>query len=308
MISLFVLALLLSGISGCGGAQKSSADDKKTAEPPPASTSVSTPPAQDPEQTPAPPPVAGPSKTETAAHALPEFKAKLDDKSLEIMTAAARIYGGLEHTLQIRDMTMKAKTTGPSPLGGQLTLEMTFYLKAPNKMRTVTSGLKEGQKIIVAFDGTSGWTQLLMGETVVGIQDLPKEQFKQLGVQLTQNLARMNNPFFEALKQENCSFKFLETVSLETGPADSIELTLPDGKTTKIFVDQRSHDLVKLEQPSASETVETLFSDYRMVEGRRTAFLIKTVVNQKPMAEMQIEEIKVNSGVDEALFVKPGSK
>jgi outer membrane lipoprotein-sorting protein len=303
---LLALTLIFSGFLGCSNsAQKNANNDKKSEQ---TTQQSSTPPATTPNSAPSPstqPITQEPIPVMPEAAKLPEFKAQLDEKSRAIMTAAAEAYGGLTTSIQIRDLTIKAKTAGPSPLGGQLTLDMIFYLKAPDKLKSVTSGIKEGQKITVAYDGKVGWTQLTMGEIVLGTQELPKEQLRQFNAQLTQNLARVSNPFIEALKQDKYAFKFIEMITLESGPADVIELTPPDGKVARIYIDQKSHDVIKSEQSNGQEKVETVFGNFRLVEGRRTPFQIKTVIDGKLVAEMRIEEMQINTGLDDTLFAKP---
>jgi hypothetical protein len=224
------------------------------------------------------------------------------------MLAAAKVYGGLEKPIDLRDLTIVSKATGPSPVGGQLTLDMIFYLKAPDKIKTVTSGLLPGQKIVVGYDGKLGWTQILSGTVALQTKEVPKDQLRQLSAQLAQNLARVNNPFVEAMKLERYLFQYRETVTLASGPADVIVLRSPDGKATKFFVDQKSHDIIRSEQSNGVDTIVTTFSDFRAVEGRRTPYLIQTLQEDKVIAGMEINEMKINTGIEDAFFAKPETK
>ncbi len=224
------------------------------------------------------------------------------------MMAAAKVYGGLEKPIDLSDLTIESKATGPSPLGGQLTLDMTFYLKAPDKIKTISSGFSPGQKIVVGYDGKNGWTQVMSGTVVLQTKDLPKDQLRQLSVQLAQNLSRVNNPFIEAMKLEGYAFQYMETVTLDSKLADVIVLRSPDRKATKFFVEQKSHDIVRSEQSNGVETIMTIFGDFRQLEGRRTPFLLRTMQEDKMVAEMQISNMKINSGLEDAFFTKPESK
>ncbi|MBI3659890.1 hypothetical protein HY230_05395, partial [Candidatus Acetothermia bacterium] len=143
---------------------------------------------------------------------------------------------------------------------------------------------------------------------VTRTQDLPAQQLQELRTQMVQNVMRVNNPFFEALRLPTYSFKFIETSMLETKPVDVIEVTPPDGKVTKVYISHSTHDVLKSEQTTGKEKTETFFGDYRVLSERRIPFAVKTLVNGKPAAEMQVEDIQINSGLEDALFAKQESK
>jgi len=305
-----VFSFMLSGFSGCSkNTQTPTAAEKKPSgqpaqpakTPPPASSTSSTKTTQ-PSQTIAP----SPDKSIAS-----EFLAQMDEKARVVMTAAAQAYGGFTHPLDVRDLVIKAKTSGPTPFSAQpITLEMAIYLKGTDKLKTVTTGLIPGQQMVMGYDGKSGWMQLvtIADKKVTRTQDLPAQQLQELRTQMVQNVTRVNNPFFEALRLPTYAFKFVETSTLEKKSVDVIEVTLPDGKATKIFIDQSTHDVLKSEQVTSKEKTETLFGDYRVLSERRIPFAVKTLVNGKPAAEMQVEDIQINSGLEDALFAKQESK
>lgn len=295
-----VFSFMLSGFSGCSkNTQKPTAAEKKQSgqpaqpakTPPPVSSTTTTP---------------SPDKSITS-----EFLAQLDDKARVVMTAAAQAYGGFAHPLDVRDLVIKAKTSGPTPFSPQpVTLDMAIYLKGADKLKTVTTGLIPGQQMVMGYDGKNGWMQLITiaDKKVTRTQDLPAQQLQELRTQMVQNVMRVNNPFFEALRLPTYAFKFIETSMLETKPVDVIEVTPPDGKVTKIYIGQSTHDVLKSEQVTGKEKTETLFGDYRVLSERRIPFAVKTLVNGKPAAEMQVEDIQINSGLEDALFAKQESK
>ncbi|MBI1742504.1 hypothetical protein HYR54_05485 [Candidatus Acetothermia bacterium] len=209
-ISLLALVISLAGFSGCGSSSQKNTTEKKPAE-------------QITQQT------ARPSTEPSTKLKLPAFKAQLDERARAIMTAAAETYGGLTHPLEIHDLTMKIVAFYGEPLD---LVDMTFQFKKPDKFKIVMSYTKAGQQVVIGSDAKMGWVQIFKGTQLVETRDLlpSSDQLEQFRSQFDDAKSGAFDSYLEALLQAYRTFKYVETIPLETGPADVIEVSSPDGK------------------------------------------------------------------------------
>ena len=224
-----------------------------------------------------------------------EFKALMDDQARKILKAAIRAKGGLANIANIKDITVKSKSKLFSA-EGEPEVQITLYIKVPDKLRYIESA--QGQEGIMVVNGDQGWLKRRDS-----IQELPIEVVRSLKWQIQNN----DDFIFLKVKQPDYQFKYVGTRALNETRADVIQMIDPAGNEMTLYLDTKSHHLVKLvRQGSPAEgQIEALFSDYRKLGGVMTPFHSKEFRGGQLVSETQILEAKFNSGLSDDLFKKP---
>lgn len=225
-----------------------------------------------------------------------DFKALMDEQARKILKAAIRAKGGLAAISNIKDITVKSKSKVFSPEQGELEVQVTVYIKLPDKLRQ--EAFVEDREVMTVLNGDKGW---LKSED--SIRELPGEVIRSLKEQIQNS----EDFIFLNAAKSNYQFKYVGTGALNDTRADVIQMIDPSGNETKLYLDTQSRYLIKIvRQGSALEgQMETLFSDYRRLSGVMTPFRSKEYRDGKLVSETQIEEAKFNSGLSDDLFKKP---
>ncbi len=219
-------------------------------------------------------------------------------KAREIVTQATQAAGGLDQLKLVKDLVEKAMLKIQSPMGEQ-EVSSTESIVFPDKLR-VEITLPQGS-VIQAYNGKAGWIQF--GPNT---QDMPAatvEVFRE-------TLKRHPIAFLLALNEPGANIQAVGQQPVEERPADVIVYTDANGKPTRAYFDQGSHQLVKMEFSSKNQfgndvSVEVLYSDYRPVKGLSLAFAATQSQNGKKFSEFKATEIQINSGLDSKIFEKP---
>jgi len=168
--------------------------------------------------------------------------------------------------------------------------------KAPDKLLTVTTINKVGV-IKQGFDGMAGWSQ----DPFQGLRAFEGDELEKIKHQAV---------FNSELKWRELFIKAELAGKEKVGGRDAyvIRLTVKDGTTVTRYYDAATflllrHDAVD-ESPQGKFPVETLYSDYREVDGVKTAF---QWTKKTPVGEtiIKITEVKTNAVIDDARFSKP---
>jgi C-terminal processing protease CtpA/Prc len=168
--------------------------------------------------------------------------------------------------------------------------------KAPDKMLTVTTIDKVGV-IKQGFDGKVGWSQ----DPFQGLRTLEGDELEKI---------RRQAIFNSELKWRELFIKVELTGREKVGGLDAyvIRLTDKDGTTVTRYYDATTFLLLRAdavdEGPQGKIPVETLYTDYREVDGVKTAF---QWTQKTPVGEtvIKITEVKGNAEIDDARFAKP---
>jgi hypothetical protein len=168
--------------------------------------------------------------------------------------------------------------------------------KAPDKMLTVTTIDKVGM-IKQGFDGKAGWSQ----DPYQGLRTLEGDELEKI---------RRQAVFNSELKWRELFIKAELTGREKVGEQDAyvIRLTSTDGTTVTRYYDDATFLLLRAvavdEGPQGKIPVETLYTDYRAVDGVKTPF---QWTQKTPVGEMiiKITEVKTNAEIDDSRFAKP---
>jgi hypothetical protein len=200
---------------------------------------------------------------------------------------------GQEKLIAAQSFYVKAKV---SQMGMEMPMEM--KIKKPGKF-LITIDF-QGQKMITAGDGETGWmVNPMMGADV---QDLTGDQLNQTRQQTDMEGELYN---FEA---KGHSAELAGKVNVDGAEMYRIKLTTKDGNTKDYFIDTKTNlvSRVKSKVSAQGQTVEVeqIMSDYKTVDGVTIA--LKTE-QKTPMGTGTIimEEFKMNVPFDDSIFKKP---
>jgi len=200
---------------------------------------------------------------------------------------------GQEKLIAAESFYVKAKM---SQMGMEMPMEM--KIKKPEKF-LITIDF-QGQKIITAGDGETGWMiNPMMGADP---QDLKGDQLNQTRQQTDMEGELYN---FEA---KGHSAELAGKVNVDGAEMYRIKLTKKDGNTKDYFIDTKTNlvSRVKSKVSAQGQTVEVeqIMSDYKTVDGVTIA--LKTE-QKTPMGTGTIimEEFKMNVPFDDSIFKKP---
>lgn len=216
----------------------------------------------------------------------------------EVVAKNLAAKGGVEKLKSVHAM----RITGRVSVGTGQVIGMTITSERPNKLRQESA--IEGQKTVMAFDGQKAW----MVNPLVGVtspQDITGPQFDALRDQ-----ADLDGPLVD-YKTKGITLELLGTEPVEGKPAHKIKVTRKSGQSQTLFLDVTSGLEVKavnqVTQGEVTMTVESLFSDYKSVDGLMMAHAITQTVSG-PMTQtltITVDKAEVLPDVDDAIFVKP---
>ncbi len=210
--------------------------------------------------------------------------------------------GGVAKLKAIESMFIKAKMS--SPMGGGNEIQMKMWFKKPSMIRTEI--LFQGQKIVQAYDGKTAWGIIPFLGTDKPII-LTGEQEKQV--------KQMVDSFEDPLlyyKEKGYKLEFLGIEDFEGTKVYKLKLTKKDGKIVYIYLDEETGIEIKAEttvkKGNEDINVETIFSDYKEVQGVLFPFYIESKMGGKTVSQITVETMKLNFPIKKEFFKMPESK
>ncbi len=201
----------------------------------------------------------------------------------DVIAKYVEAIGGKEKLAKMTDVTLKM---GMSMQG--MNIEIINKQKAPNKLSVETlMGANLLSKQVC--DGTKAMVKSQMGN-----QEVTGPELQDMLVQATLNIELYLDKL--GIKAE---LKGSEDVDGQT--AWKVQMTMPSGKNTVDFYDQKTGLKVKsvAQQGPASTTI--LYSDYRAVEGLLFPFKIKQSMGPQSF-DIAVSAVEVNKGIDDSVF------
>ncbi len=210
--------------------------------------------------------------------------------------------GGIDKLKAIKTMFIKAKMS--SPMGGGNEIQMKMWFKKPSMIRTEI--IFQGQKIVQAYDGKTVWGIIPFLGTDKPIV-LTGEQEKQV--------KQMVDSFEDPLiyyKEKGYKLEFLGTEDFEGTKVYKLKLTKKDGKIVYIYLDEETGIEIKafttVKKGNEEINVETIFSDYKEVQGLLFPFYIESKMGGKTVSQITVETMKLNFPIKDEFFKMPESK
>lgn len=193
------------------------------------------------------------------------------------------------------------KMTGALQAMG-MDMEMTNYIKRPNKVRAQILIKSMNMEVNQGFDGQMGWMQNPGSDP----QPMPKEMTDGMKDQANIDGVLMD------YAENGYTLEYMGEGTVNDSPAHKVKLIRPERPESIIYIDKSSLMEVKIDaegtNPQTGEKVqtETYMSDYRTVDGIQMAHKIEVKMGGAVMQTINFETIELNVDVSDDLFMMPG--
>ena len=218
----------------------------------------------------------------------------------EIADKNAQARGGLQTWRAVKAIKM----TGRLDAGGKqdTLLPFTLEVKRPNKERLEVEFA--GQTAVQVYDGKAGWTyRPYLGRTAP--EPFSPDELRQSASQ------RELDGYLIDYAAKGIKLSLDGTDTVDGRPCYRLLVTTKDGTKRHVWVDGSSFLEAKIEgEPvrfdGKMHQVETVLTDYRMVDGLRIAFTVETrLQGVRASHKLLIDNVVLNPKIDEVAFGKP---
>jgi outer membrane lipoprotein-sorting protein len=212
----------------------------------------------------------------------------------QVLKKMIEAQGGQKLFESIKDITLTGSIEIPMQgLSGTLTM----YKKEPDKRRIDFEVM--GMVITQAYDGQIGWyTNFQTGS----IDEMNEEQLAES--------KREAMPIVSIIYPEKygMTYTYQGKENIEGKDYYILEETYPDGFKATLYIDVTTYLIykqkVKSMEMGTEVEVEQFSSDYKKVNGMIIAHSIVVYSGGEEAQKITINEVKINTGLDDALFKK----
>ncbi len=176
---------------------------------------------------------------------------------------------------------------------------LTMYLKEPNKMRMDMEFM--GMVITQAYDGETAW---MINPQTMQAEQVPENIAREIKRQALGNDALLNPEKYGIM------YEFKGTEKIEAKDYLVLEQTMSDGHKLTHYLDPTTHLVYKtkgitLNQAGVEVMGETVFSDYRKVNGTVVAHSMTISQDGQEYVRMTVTKVTFNSNLEDSLFAMP---
>ena len=211
-----------------------------------------------------------------------------------ILQRFTKAYGGLRDVDTLTSLSVE----GTILQNGQ-TFDFLMRKKRPHFMRYRLS--HESNSIITGYDGSQGWIRTKNNQDV-SIDLLDDEARRKIRYQ-----SRFDSPLFYHLQKRENQIELIERIILDERSVLVLEVIEYDSEASRYYLDFETAHIVRVDHLDADGevSIQTLFRDYRLVEGFPFAFEIETRVKGETKSLAKVNSIDVNPGIFGVYFAKP---
>lgn len=199
---------------------------------------------------------------------------------------------GQDKLLQVQSIVAKGKI-----IQGSIEIPITGYTKRPNKVRM--EGSFQGLTFVSAYNGEQGWhLNPFMGDTLPQLST--DEEMDELKDQ-----ADIDGMLYN-YKEKGYTLELADTANFEGQKVYLLKLTKPNGNVYTHYMDAENFVILKtvskVKAKGVEQEVETLFSNYKPVEGIILPFNIENKVAGNTVAQFVFDSFALNGDVADSLF------
>ena len=211
-----------------------------------------------------------------------------------VLQRFTKAYGGFRDADALSSLSVE----GTILQNGQ-TFDFLMRKKRPHSMRYRLSN--ESNSIITGYDGSQGWIRTKNNQEV-SIDLLDQEARRKIRYQ-----SRFDSPLFYHLQKREYQIELIERTSLDERSVLVLEVIEYDSEASRYYLDLETAHIVRVDHLGADGelSIQTLYRDYREVEGFPFAFEIETRVNGETKSLAKVNSIDVNPGILSFYFAKP---
>lgn len=202
---------------------------------------------------------------------------------MDVISNYVKAIGGREQLEKVRDVTIKM---GMSMQG--MNIEIISKQKAPNKMsvETMMGGNVMSKQVCNGIKA--------MVKSPMGNKELTGAELEEMLAQSTLNSELQ-------LDKIGIKTELKGSEDVDGQPAWKVQMTLPSGKSTVDFYDQKTGLKVKSVAQQGPMSVTSLYADYRPVEGVLFPFKLKQSAGPQSF-DIVVSGVEVNKGIDDSVF------
>ena len=211
-----------------------------------------------------------------------------------ILQRYTKAYGGFRDVDALTSLSVE----GTILQNGQ-TFDFLMRKKRPHFMRYRLSN--EYYSVIAGYDGSQGWI-LTKNNQEVSTDLIDQEAHLKIRDQ-----SRFDSPLFFHQQKSEHQIKLIERTSLDGRSVLVLEVIEYDSEASRYYLDFENTHIVRVDHLDADGefSIQTLYRDYREVEGFPFAFEIETRVNGETKSLAKVNSIDVNPGIISVYFAKP---
>lgn len=212
----------------------------------------------------------------------------------EILAKMIEAQGGFKTLEAIKDSTTQGNAEMVS-MG--ISGTVTMYQKEPNMMRLDIEIM--GMVITQAFDGEVAW---MVNPQTGAAEQLPENYANELKREASGNTAQLLYP-----EKYGFNYEFKGKEKIEDKEYLLLEQTASDGHKTMIYIDPSTYLPYKakgttLGQAGVEVMGESIFSDYRKIDGVTAAFSMTTYQDGQEFMRMTVTKVTFNSNLEDSFF------
>lgn len=211
-----------------------------------------------------------------------------------VLQRFTKAYGGFRDADTLTSLSVE----GTILQNGQ-TFDFLMRKKRPHFMRYRLSN--DYNSVIAGYDGSQGWI-LTKNNQEVSIDLIDQEAHRKIRDQ-----SRFDSPLFFHLQNSEYQIELIERTRLEGRSVLVLEVIEYDSEASRYYLDFENTHIVRVDHLDADGefSIQTLYRDYREVEGFPFAFEIETRVNGETKSLAKVNSIDVNPGIISVYFAKP---
>jgi outer membrane lipoprotein-sorting protein len=224
----------------------------------------------------------------------------------ELVAKNLKAKGGIDNLKAIQGMKITGRVMLPGAGGGGgMEIPMTIFTKRPNRFRHESEF--NGQKIVVAFDGTKAWMiNPMLGPN--GPQALEGPRLEMVRQQAND----LDGPLVD-YKAKGTTIAVLGVETVDGKRMNKLKVTPKAGPPVTLYLDAETGLEAKtvMEAPAdaagpgaPAATLESIFSNYQAVGNLTMPYTIQQKANGQVM-QINIDKIELSPGADDSLFTMP---
>lgn len=219
-----------------------------------------------------------------------------DAKLRELVNRSIKAHGGADNLEKFKASITKIK-------GKMLDLEYTAEnaVQLPDCLRSAAES-KLG-KLVQTIDGDQGW---------IKFGELSRKCIKEELPELREQLNALRIAHLTVLTDKEYKLTPLGEEQIDGRSAIGIRVEHKGFRDVNLYFDKESNLLVKVQTPirdllrgGEEVAAETIYSDYRSVDGVMTAYKFTIKYDGKVYNEGEITEVKYSESLDKSLFDNP---
>ncbi len=216
----------------------------------------------------------------------------------EVLKKNYEARGGLEKLKSIKSIYIEGKIINTQQ---NVEMPMKIWFKRPNKMKMEVEMM--GKKIVQSYDGKNAWWIMpFLGPEPRLMPEEQAKSFKEQGQSLS--------PLVD-YKEKGIKIELIGKDDFEGTPVYKLKLTYRSGKIVYYYLDAETGIELKTEafvsRGGEERKVETIFSDYKEVDGVYFPFSMETKTGDINSGNMVFDKIILNKSIPDSIFEMPAN-